>query len=165
MYYFLFVCVAFFLRSYIIRDVYMKTASFSFSALAAHSSIAAVLPQPEISTSPCYGAALLIASTLAQGHADDGDLSPGEAAPASPAPERDAPAHPLLSALFKPRCKSAGMLSAFRFLLCMVVVCTFSAERGQRRILEPGRNPLKVSQSGSGCRALGSRRSSFEKQS
>lgn len=57
MYYFLFVCVAFFIRSFIIRDIYMKTAFFS--ALAAHSSIAAVLPQPEISASPCNGAAPL----------------------------------------------------------------------------------------------------------
>ena len=49
MYYFLFVCVAFFIHSFIIRDIYMKT---TFFALAAYFPIAAAFPQLAISTFP-----------------------------------------------------------------------------------------------------------------
>lgn len=83
MYYFVFVCVAFFIHSFLIRDIYMKTAFF---ALTAYSPIAAALPQPEISTFPQDRAALSPGcdpSSLAQGHACGGGLSPSEVAAAA----------------------------------------------------------------------------------
>lgn len=159
MYYFLFVCVAFFIPSFIIRDIYMKTAFFCSRSTFPNCSCASSAGDLHL---PSDGVA----------------LSPGGTAPA-PArghvlgmlhlqvrqPPRDVTAPGSSLAVFKGSCEVVGMLRALILSRVQELFVPFQEK-------EAGVNPRQGGilagcprATASGCGALGSRRSSFERTS